>query len=664
MANEVEIRITGKNEAKAPLAEAKADVMSFGDIAKGVFAGNLMTEAFNAFLGGIKAVGQAFVDVFKGMGDAVVGWVADAAKAQIVSTQTDAVLKSTAGAAGMTKDALVNLAKAFANQTTFEDEAILSAENVLLKYTSIGKDVFPAATKAVLDMATATANGVIPSQESLVNVAQLVGKAMDGDTSILTGLQRAGVVFTDSEKEMIATLFGANAGLVDQQKAASDAAAALPDLHTQLNIAKMRLDEMEKSGSTSNASLAAQNFTIKKLVDEIGGAEGAIKDYNDAQLAAGDETDKAGKVMQGQQIILDRLDQKFGGTAEMVGTTALGAVERLRVGWGELGEDAGGILLPAINDFLNTTVDAFTSPELTNAWTGFVDGIKSTVDPIFGRLTRQFLGTATTIKNALVRGDWGGAISAMLSFLVGPGGAIPSIAGLIYDFVNAITSELQAHWPEIERTLAPWSKKFWDWVKQAKIDGIGYITDLFDWLGQKLSEYVNGAVFQARLKQITNQILAALSAAIPLTGAASAGFAGQAAVWGAAATAAANQPSSSGGGGGTTYDPVGAAQEQYRLWMNRYNNLRFTDSGGAITAWNEAEYWKHKLSQMNAASSYQYGGIVPGPIGMPQTATVHGGERITPVMHNWNIQANYRNYQSESSLRDDIRLFQQLGATV
>jgi hypothetical protein len=567
MANDIEIRILGKNEAKAPLADAKADVLSFGDIAKGVFAGNLMTEAFNTFLGGIKAVGEAFVGVFKDMGDAVLGWITAAADAQLVGVQTDAVLRSTAGAAGMTKDALNELAAAFMNETTFEDDAILSAENVLLRYTSIGKDIFPQATQAVLDMATAMSGGAIPTGESLASTAVLIGKALDGDTAILTGLQRAGVVFNDTEKEMIAGL-----------------------------------------------------------------------------IAAGREADA-------QKIILGKLDEKFGGSAVMVGTTVLGAVERLRVGWGELGEDAGKVLLPAIGKFLNTTVEAFTSPQLQNAWMVFVDGIKAIIDPIFGRLATQFQGVAVTIRNGIARGDWGSAIDAMLSFLVGPGGVVPSVSGIISTFIQRISSALTAAWPNIERTLSPWATKFWAWVEQAKTSAGSYISTLVNWIGQKISAAVSSSAFQTTLHNIGVNILNGIMSAVGGTGIL--GPAGQL----LNITTGSSSSGGGGGSGGLGMTPSETAQQQnISSWIAGFNQTY----GTAQTQMHA--YYRDKLRAANVPG-YQHGGVVPGPLGSPQMAVVHGGERVIPNSNNYYINAYYR-YQSEASLRDDIRLLQRLGATV
>ena len=77
------------------------------------------------------------------------------AESENVGAQLTAVLKSTGGAAGVTRDQAIGLSQALQATTTFSDEAVLSAENLLLTFTSIGKDIFPQATKTVLDMSIA-----------------------------------------------------------------------------------------------------------------------------------------------------------------------------------------------------------------------------------------------------------------------------------------------------------------------------------------------------------------------------------------------------------------------------------------------------------------------------------------------------------------------------
>lgn len=113
--------------------------------------------------------------------------------------QLNATLKSTNNAIGMTSEELQNLASSLQDATTFGDEAIISAENLLLTFTKIGKDVFPEATEMVLDMSIALRQGL---KESSIQL----GKALQDPILGITALRRVGVNFSDSQKEMVKQL--------------------------------------------------------------------------------------------------------------------------------------------------------------------------------------------------------------------------------------------------------------------------------------------------------------------------------------------------------------------------------------------------------------------------------------------------------------------------
>jgi hypothetical protein len=113
--------------------------------------------------------------------------------------QLDAVLKSTKGAAKLTKDEIVNLASSLQNTTTYSDEAVLSAENLLLTFTNIGRETFPQATKTVLDMSTAL------GQDTKSSAIQL-GKALQDPILGVTALRRVGVNFSKDQLAVIENL--------------------------------------------------------------------------------------------------------------------------------------------------------------------------------------------------------------------------------------------------------------------------------------------------------------------------------------------------------------------------------------------------------------------------------------------------------------------------
>lgn len=127
------------------------------------------------------------------------------AESERATKQLDAVLKSTGGSAGVTRDAAIELSQSLMKLTAIDDDAILSAENMLLTFTSVGKDAFPEATKAILDTATAMNGGLKPSAEEMMAITKQLGKALQDPDAGLGALKRVGVnvdelqqKFTDS----------------------------------------------------------------------------------------------------------------------------------------------------------------------------------------------------------------------------------------------------------------------------------------------------------------------------------------------------------------------------------------------------------------------------------------------------------------------------------
>lgn len=108
----------------------------------------------------------------------------------------NAVLKSTAGVAGLTANELKNMASSLQQVTVFGDEAILEAQSLLLTFTKVGEDVFPQATETILNMSTAMGTDL---QSSTVQL----GKALNDPIAGIGALSRVGVQLTETQKEQI-----------------------------------------------------------------------------------------------------------------------------------------------------------------------------------------------------------------------------------------------------------------------------------------------------------------------------------------------------------------------------------------------------------------------------------------------------------------------------
>lgn len=127
--------------------------------------------------------------------------VSSLTKLDDVVTQTNAVLKSTKGAAGENAAAIRDLADKYESlNATIDDTVIQSGENLLLTFTNIRKQAFEPTLKAALDMNQALGGG----EAGLQGTIQRLGKALNDPVKGLTALQRVGVTFTAQQKEQIA----------------------------------------------------------------------------------------------------------------------------------------------------------------------------------------------------------------------------------------------------------------------------------------------------------------------------------------------------------------------------------------------------------------------------------------------------------------------------
>jgi len=224
---------------------------SLGDLTKR--AGMAMTAAGGAIVAGLGVSLKAF------------------AEQQNAIAQLEAVLTSTKGAAGLTSQELQNMASSLQKVTTYGDETIMGAESLMLTFTKVGKDVFPQAMQAVLDMSTAM------GQDLKSSVIQ-VGKALNDPIAGATALRRVGVQLTDQQQEQI-KVFMASGDVLSAQKiilqelatefggSASAAAATFSGHITQL---KNQIgDIMEVIGGALEPILSRVTGILQQAVDHV-----------------------------------------------------------------------------------------------------------------------------------------------------------------------------------------------------------------------------------------------------------------------------------------------------------------------------------------------------------------------------------------------------------
>jgi hypothetical protein len=239
--NPIEIIFRGKDETKAATESVKQGLDGVQDAAKKTGG------AFDTAMGVLAA------QQIEKFGNAVSGFMKDAideaSAAQAGMVQLEQVIESTGGAAGLTADEISEMATAFSRITIFEDDAIIAGQTILAQFTSIGQDVFPQATEAMLNLATRM-------KIDLPAAAKIVGKAMEGEFS---GLSRFGVVIDEATKKQID-------GLIKVGDTAGAQALILAELEKRFGGAA------EAAGSTFAGSMERLNNAWGDFKETIGGA--------------------------------------------------------------------------------------------------------------------------------------------------------------------------------------------------------------------------------------------------------------------------------------------------------------------------------------------------------------------------------------------------------
>lgn len=123
--------------------------------------------------------------------------------------KTEALLKATGNASGFTGEQLDKMAKSVALNTLASVEGIKDTQNVLLTFKGVAKSAFEDAIVLSQDMAA------VMGTDSKAAALQL-GKALESPTAGISALKKAGVSFSQAERDMIRDM--ENAGrVVDAQ---------------------------------------------------------------------------------------------------------------------------------------------------------------------------------------------------------------------------------------------------------------------------------------------------------------------------------------------------------------------------------------------------------------------------------------------------------------
>ncbi len=160
---------------------------------------------------GIGQVGRAIGGLVAGAGLAMFfsGAISGAEEARAVMRQTEAVIESTGGVAGVTAGHLAGLSSELSMLAAVDDEVIQQGGNLLLTFRNVRAEggIFDDALASALDMSAAMGTQLQPN-------VMAVGRALNDPIAGISRLTRMGVTFTDQQKDQIAAMqyFGDTAG--------------------------------------------------------------------------------------------------------------------------------------------------------------------------------------------------------------------------------------------------------------------------------------------------------------------------------------------------------------------------------------------------------------------------------------------------------------------
>lgn len=372
---------------------AKTAKKAGGDIADGLGGAlaSIGKVAAGLAVAGIAAVGTGLTIAVK-----------EAADAEKNLAQLDSVLKSTGGAAGVTRDSILELASSLQRTTTFSDDEVIAADSLLLTFTRIGKEVFPDATRAVLDMSIAL------GQDTKSSAIQL-GKALNDPIKGVTALSKAGVSFTAEQKKLIKSLVESG-DVMGAQK------IILQELQTEFG------GSAEAAGKTLSGSLTILKNAGLDILETIGTALLPML----TQLAQGlrDALDNPA-VQAGIQAIMAAISRFVSEVLPQIIAGLQGVIAWIQTNW------------PAVQAVITDVFErarAIIEP--------IVNAIRGVVEGVFGAI-QTFIGSHGEEMEQTIGGVWG-TIRSIIEGVVGIiGTVITSAFGGIRDFINEHGAQIQ-----------------------------------------------------------------------------------------------------------------------------------------------------------------------------------------------------------------------------
>lgn len=198
-------------------------------------------------IAGVKAGTDLFSGAVQSLTNTIKGWVDAGGESELATVRMGAVLDVAGKNVGYTKDQLVALADQLEKTTRFESETTQGAMSMMLAFKNVRGDIFKQAVESAANLAEVMGNDITGASRQLAMALEQPGQGLER-------LKRAGVTFTEEEKDKIKTLAASGKALEAQQmildkvKAATDGVAEKVggSFVGQMTIAQHRLGNLSE----------------------------------------------------------------------------------------------------------------------------------------------------------------------------------------------------------------------------------------------------------------------------------------------------------------------------------------------------------------------------------------------------------------------------------
>ncbi|WP_242976475.1 phage tail length tape measure family protein [Clostridium diolis] len=379
----------------------------------------------NKIASGLNSARQAIGEVGNSMAGFLKDCVDGAAKSEKINKDLAQTIKSTGGAAGFTAEEVSKMASQLSNASTFGAGAIKTGQSMLLTFTNIGKDVFPAASQAMVDMAQKMGTDPVEASKAL-------GKALNDPTRGLADLNGIGITFTDQQKKQVEAM----------QKTGDTAGAQ-----------KLILNELNKEFG-GQAAAAADTYAgkLQQLSNTISGIKSSIGDalLPYAKKVAEVFLSVAQSIKNIPQPIMDIIAKALGLTA--VFGTLIGGFGMFKNMIGTFFQPLSGVMGLFTKFPLPIMIVIGVIALLATAFATNFGGIRDSVVSVFNKISSAVKSAIDVFKKT---GSASEGIGVFFSSLFGPkvGSIVTSTIKVIIATVKSVIDFIKAHMPQIQSII-------------------------------------------------------------------------------------------------------------------------------------------------------------------------------------------------------------------